>query len=249
MTLLETFLILLFSAYLILQCIGVSINSTSEWYCTMRGGNKRLDCDSLKFIRQGIDTCWVDTSMYILIIPQESFKLIAPRLYRTPVLANYTKILRDKKWAPINRCTPGGGNEIILLEKTIKTLGLSILCTCPPCSTRNIRKITKDYPHYILRPIVTSRKMGIRAKMENITSYFGKYHKLIALLFHIEYVHTKVGHVACAVLCESRFWRYYNNCNHSVLDIHERKIEKVAKIIINKIEHCPTYGGGGYGSR
>ena len=59
------------------------------------GGKTRynkMDCHDMKFIKQGEDTCWRDSSMYIFLIPKESFKLVEDKMYKVPEVQKYAKI-------------------------------------------------------------------------------------------------------------------------------------------------------------
>ena len=204
------------------------------------GGTKKdddVDCDELKFIREGEDTCWIDTSMYIMIVPNESYKILKPVMHEIPELLNYVKRLRRDQKAFINRCTPGGGNEMILMEKMIKTMGLNYMYL----TKRNEHKVTKKYPDYLFKIVTIPRNNVIPKLIDKI-----KGHKLIGMLYHVEYKdRPEIGHVACAVLCECNYWRYYNNCNRQVVNLPIMSNNKVANTVRDKIQNCKASGGPG----
>ena len=192
--------------------------------CTplLQGG--KINCKKLKFVEEGEDTCWIDTSMYALIIPEPSYKLIKSDMYKIPELYSYVKILRRNKEAIINRCTPGGGNELIFIEKMIKTLGMSYKYI------KNMNRIPPELPEYLFYVNEVSRNK-VPAIPEHITD-----HQLIALIFHVEYKNRpSMGHVACVVRCGKNDWRYYNNALHKVINFNDKNHNDVATKVSNML--------------
>lgn len=197
----------------------------------------KINCDKLRFVKEGDDTCWIDTSMYVMIIPKESFRLIKPVMYEVPELFAYVKILRRNQRAFINRCTPGGGNEVILMRKMIKTMGLSFIEIND--WKKNYKKIADTIPDYIFY----SNKIPKNDKIPEVPDIIHK-HKLVGMIFHIEYKNRpKLGHVACVVLCDSKYWRYYNNCSNKVRNLKEKDRNTVAGNVRDILRMCPSSGG------
>jgi hypothetical protein len=207
--------------------------------CMGGSRDKKMKCDKLHFVKEGEDTCWIDTSMYIMIVPKESFKIIKPVMYEVPELFSYVKILRRNQKAFINRCSPGGGNEVVLMKKMIKTMGLSYLQI--DNWDKNHKKITDISPDYIFY----SNEIPKNGKIPDVPDTIHK-HKLIGMIFHVEYKNRpSLGHVACAVLCDSKNWRYYNNCSHKIHNLKEKNHNDVAERVSYMITMCKASGGPG----
>lgn len=199
--------------------------------CTFTGG--KLNCNNIKFIKQGIDVCWRDSSMYIFVIPKESFRLIKDHMYKVPELQRYAKILRDNENALINRCTPGGGDEQAFMTAMIKTMGLTY--------TKDINTISNNSPDYVFN-IKEIGNDNVIPQVPNVI----KNHKLVGMMFYVNFKQRPhLGHVACAVLCDGMYWRFYNNEGKKVINydknLNHTQVAKKISILLQKIM--------GYGSR
>ena len=219
---------------IVLLFISIVLLISPKNMCTPFQGGK-IKCNKLKFIKEGEDTCWIDTSMYVMIIPEESYTLIKNKMYDIPELYSYVKILRRNKNSIINRCTPGGGNELTFIEKMIKTMGMSYK------HINNIDRIPvsiiNDYPDYLFYINKINKKIP---KIPNLIIN----HCLIGMIFHIEYKNRpEMGHVACVVKCGKNEWRYYNNCSHKVYNLKEKDHNEVAERVHHMLQVCKYSGG------
>ena len=145
--------------------------------------------------------------------------------------------MRRNKDAIINRCTPGGGNELTFMEKMIKTMGMSYKHIENP--KRIPISITDDKPEYIFYVNEVDRKVP---EIPDII----RNHHLIGMIFHVEYKNRpEMGHVACVVKCGKDEWRYYNNCAHKVYNLKEKNHNKVAERVSYMLKMCRNSGGPG----
>lgn len=226
-------LFLVVAIILILAVIFCNYAESSTFY----GGGKKynkMDCHNMRFIKQGTDSCWRDSSMYIFVIPKESFALVKDRMYKVPEIQKYATILRRDEHAAINQCTPGGGDEQAFMEALLKTMGLTY--------TTNPARAKEDSPDFIFDAQKISKKTGIIPKVPNTI----KGHKLIGMMFHVEYESQPwMGHVASTVLCRGEYWRFYNNCGRKVFNFHKDYDHMKAANESRKILH----GCMGKGSR
>ena len=154
-------------------------------------------------------------------------------MYKVPELQRYAKILRDNENALINRCTPGGGDEQAFMTAMIKTMGLTY--------TKDINTISNNSPDYVFN-IKEIGNDNVIPQVPNVI----KNHKLVGMMFYVNFKQRPhLGHVACAVLCDGMYWRFYNNEGKKVINydknLDHTQVAKKISILLQKIM--------GYGSR